>query len=145
MPSSYTNCRNIRDRRTSDLEDVGTTNEQLTRKLQNPLRMFLPRARSIDGLGKSVRSVWQSSHRPVLHPPVKVVYLTLFQGAGWGGCTVSLLNEADVPSFVDKLRKEYPPYRSLSDEQFAAAVFATKPGEGAFGKVFSGTLASACH
>jgi len=67
------------------------------------------------------------------------------QGAGWGGCTVSLLNEADVPAFLHKLRKEYSPYRSLSDEQFAAAVFATKPGEGAFGELFSGILASTFH
>jgi len=68
------------------------------------------------------------------------------QGAGWGGCTVSLVNGADVPFFVDKLRKGYPPYRSLSDEQFAATVFATKPGEGAFGGPFvSGKLVCACH
>jgi len=59
-----------------------------------------------------------------------------FQGAGWGGCTVSLVNEADVPSFIDKLKKEYPPFQSLSAEQFSAAVFATKPGEGAFGELF---------
>lgn len=78
--------------------------------------------------------------------PTSNYYISNFiQGAGWGGCTVSLLNEADVPSFLDKLKKEYPPYQSLSDEQFAAAVFATKPGEGAFGELFSGTLASACH
>ena len=63
-------------------------------------------------------------------------------GAGWGGYTVSLVNEADIPAFIDKLRKEYPPYQSLSDEQFSAAVFATRPGEGAFGELFSGILGS---
>jgi hypothetical protein len=64
-------------------------------------------------------------------------------GAGWGGCTVSLVNKADIPSFVNKLRKEYPPYQSLSDEQFSTAVFATRPGEGAFGGLFPDVLAFA--
>jgi len=59
-------------------------------------------------------------------------YGSRLTGAGWGGCTVSLVNKADIPSFVNKLRKEYPPYQSLSDEQFSTAVFATRPGEGAF-------------
>mmetsp|Transcript_19416 Transcript_19416/g.18522 ORF Transcript_19416/g.18522 Transcript_19416/m.18522 type:complete len:107 (+) Transcript_19416:467-787(+) len=28
-------------------------------------------------------------------------------GAGWGGCCVSLVPKADVPSFIEKLQKDY--------------------------------------
>ena len=70
----------------------------------------------------------------------QLLYIISISGAGWGGCTVSLVIESDIPSFVNKLRKEYPAYQSLSDEQFSAAVFATKPGEGAFGEHLPGML-----
>ena len=57
-------------------------------------------------------------------------------GAGWGGCTVSLVPETVVPEFIAALRKEYPLYSGLSDEQFGEAVFATPPSSGAFGETF---------
>ncbi|KDQ19211.1 hypothetical protein BOTBODRAFT_27792 [Botryobasidium botryosum FD-172 SS1] len=52
-------------------------------------------------------------------------------GAGWGGCTVSLVSETDVPEFIEKMRRGYGPYESLSDEQLEQVIFATKPGSGA--------------
>jgi len=52
-------------------------------------------------------------------------------GAGWGGCTVSLVEKADVSTFISKLRSGYPPYQDLSDEEFKLTCFATKPAEGA--------------
>ncbi|KAL4065028.1 GHMP kinase [Scleroderma yunnanense] len=59
-------------------------------------------------------------------------------GAGWGGCTVSLVDESEVDAFIDRLRKTYPPYRNIvasmgreeADEVLRAAVFATKPSSG---------------
>jgi len=58
MLGSYSNRRNVRDRLTSNLEDVGTADERLARELQDPLRMLLPGARSVDRLGKRVWGVW---------------------------------------------------------------------------------------
>lgn len=55
-------------------------------------------------------------------------------GAGWGGCTVSLVKEKDVPVFLSKLRENYEPFKNLDDAAFSAACFATKPAEGACGK-----------
>jgi len=52
-------------------------------------------------------------------------------GAGWGGCTVSLVSEADVPAFIEKMKLGYGPYKDLSDEQLEQVIFATKPGSGA--------------
>ena len=53
---------------------------------------------------------------------------------GWGGCTVSLVAEHAVPAFIARLRREYPAYQSLSDEQLKDVVFATQPSNGAFGE-----------
>jgi galactokinase len=55
-------------------------------------------------------------------------------GAGWGGCTVSLVPEHSVPGFIATLRREYALYRGLDDGAFAEAVFATRPSSGAFGE-----------
>lgn len=52
-------------------------------------------------------------------------------GAGWGGCTVSLVAEENVASFIAKLKATYPAYQSLEGEAFTEAVFATKPSSGA--------------
>ncbi|PVF95540.1 Galactokinase [Serendipita vermifera] len=52
-------------------------------------------------------------------------------GAGWGGCSVSLVKEADVPEFISKLRQTYPPFKNLDEKAFASCCFATKPAEGA--------------
>ncbi|KAG8864935.1 galactokinase [Tulasnella sp. 330] len=52
-------------------------------------------------------------------------------GAGWGGCCVSLVDEADVETFIENIRKAYLPYQSLSKDELDAVFFATKPGSGA--------------
>ncbi len=55
-------------------------------------------------------------------------------GAGWGGCTVSLVPEGNAVSFIDTLIQEY--YQPLiaqgrlTEAQLKEAVFATKPACG---------------
>ena len=60
-------------------------------------------------------------------------YGSRLTGAGWGGCTVSLVAADAVGAFVRALREGYAPYRGLSEEQWREAVFATVPSNGAFG------------
>lgn len=55
-------------------------------------------------------------------------------GAGWGGCTVSLVTEAEVPSFIAQVAKSYGPYQGLDKAELEQVIFATKPGSGACGK-----------
>lgn len=55
-------------------------------------------------------------------------------GAGWGGCTVSLVSESEVAPFIQKMKDGYGPYKNLSEEQLEQVIFATKPGSGAGGK-----------
>lgn len=52
-------------------------------------------------------------------------------GAGWGGCTVSLVAEDAVPAFIAHMREAYPPYRGLDDGALSQVIFATKPSRGA--------------
>ncbi|THH12665.1 hypothetical protein EW146_g7483 [Bondarzewia mesenterica] len=52
-------------------------------------------------------------------------------GAGWGGCTVSLVAEDNVESFIAKLKAAYPLYHNLEGDAFNEVVFATKPSNGA--------------
>lgn len=54
-------------------------------------------------------------------------------GAGWGGATVSLVREPDVPNFIKSLRSEYYNKRfpNLSEKELDDACFATKPEAGA--------------
>jgi hypothetical protein len=48
-------------------------------------------------------------------------------GAGWGGCTVLLLDANTTPpaTFIESLKKSYYAPLALSDAQFAEAVFVT--------------------
>jgi galactokinase len=69
-------------------------------------------------------------------------FLSGLPGAGWGGCTVSLVKEADVPRFLSELRKGYGPFKDLDDATFASACFATKPAEGACGECSRRALTS---
>lgn len=65
------------------------------------------------------------------------IYLSSHAGAGWGGCTVSLVEEARVPEFIEKLKTSYPPYHGLQGEELAEVIFPTKPSSGACGTSFS--------
>ncbi|XP_010671022.2 galactokinase [Beta vulgaris subsp. vulgaris] len=56
-------------------------------------------------------------------------------GAGWGGCTVSLVKESDVPHFILDLKEHF--YQSridkgvISNNDLGLYVFASKPASGA--------------
>ncbi|KAK4056548.1 galactokinase [Microbotryomycetes sp. JL221] len=54
-------------------------------------------------------------------------------GAGWGGATVSLVPEPQVPQFIKAIREGYyaKRYPDLTEEQLQDACFATKPEAGA--------------
>ena len=60
-------------------------------------------------------------------------YGSRLTGAGWGGCTVSLVSEGKVEEFKKKLKEGYSGYHGLTEEQLDELVFATKPSSGAFG------------
>ncbi|KAG6873465.1 hypothetical protein C0995_015168 [Termitomyces sp. Mi166 len=57
----------------------------------------------------------------------------LFQCAGWGGCTVSLVAEDEVTSFIEQIKNAYVPYKSLEGEALGEVIFATRPSSGACG------------
>ncbi|TBU25011.1 Galactokinase [Dichomitus squalens] len=65
-------------------------------------------------------------------------------GAGWGGCTVSLVAEDKVGEFIQKVKEGYEPYRALEGEKLREAIFATKPSAGAFGELFVALLLDMC-
>ncbi|KAJ3023930.1 galactokinase [Thoreauomyces humboldtii] len=59
-------------------------------------------------------------------------------GAGWGGCTVSLVAEKDVPAFIATVKEQYyykrwPQWRGDADaeKKLEDVIFASKPGGGA--------------
>ncbi|RDB29227.1 Galactokinase [Hypsizygus marmoreus] len=52
-------------------------------------------------------------------------------GAGWGGCTVSLVAEDRVESFIEQIRDTYAPYQGLEGEALNEVIFATRPSSGA--------------
>ncbi|KAF7432768.1 galactokinase [Pleurotus ostreatus] len=52
-------------------------------------------------------------------------------GAGWGGCTVSLVPEAIVDSFIAKVKETYGPYKDLEGDRLGEVIFATTPSSGA--------------
>jgi galactokinase len=56
-----------------------------------------------------------------------------FVGAGWGGCTVSLVPESEVDSFIKKVSETYPPYKGLEGDALSEVIFATRPSTGACG------------
>jgi len=55
-------------------------------------------------------------------------------GAGWGGCTVSLVPEGNVKDFIQKMKESYLPFKELEGDALNEVIFATKPGMGACGK-----------
>jgi len=67
-------------------------------------------------------------------------YGSRLTGAGWGGCTVSLVSEVKVEEFKKKLQEGYSRYRALTEGELNEVVFATKPSSGAFGKIIISDL-----
>ena len=67
-------------------------------------------------------------------------YGSRLTGAGWGGCTVSLVAEDEVEVFIGKLKQGYEAYRTLGEEEFGQVVFATQPSNGAFGECLFGLV-----
>ena len=61
-------------------------------------------------------------------------------GAGWGGCSVSLVSEDKVESFIEQVKAKYEPYKALLEDQLKDAIFATKPSSGACGAYISSLL-----
>lgn len=55
-------------------------------------------------------------------------------GAGWGGCTVSLVAEDQVDRFIQKIKETYPPYQNLEGDRLSEVIFATRPSSGACGE-----------
>ncbi|KAK9762309.1 galactokinase [Basidiobolus ranarum] len=55
-------------------------------------------------------------------------------GAGWGGCTVSLVPEDQVEKFIETVKNEYFnrrfPY--FTEEELDNAIFSSRPASGAF-------------
>ena len=39
-----------------------------------------------------------------------------------------------MPAFIERVRRAYPIYQGLSDEELKDVVFATQPSNGAFGE-----------
>ena len=62
-------------------------------------------------------------------------YGSRITGAGWGGCTVSIVAEDRVEEFIGKVKARYALYKDLTDVQLREAIFATKPSSGAFGEL----------
>ncbi|KAG7089208.1 hypothetical protein E1B28_010910 [Marasmius oreades] len=58
-------------------------------------------------------------------------YGSRLTGAGWGGCTVSIVAEDKVESFIKQVSEAYPLYKTLKGDALKEAIFATKPSSGA--------------
>jgi galactokinase len=58
-------------------------------------------------------------------------YGSRLTGAGWGGCTVSLVDENKVDEFIAKVKASYGPYKELEGTALHEVIFATKPSSGA--------------
>ncbi|KAH9949915.1 galactokinase gal [Amylocystis lapponica] len=59
-------------------------------------------------------------------------YGSRLTGAGWGGCTVSLVAEDNVDAFIAQVKAAYGPYKNLEGDALREVIFATKPSSGAF-------------
>lgn len=99
--------------------------------------MFVPRVGYVNQVVSRSRSVRQPVDRyaSVRHLRSEL-NISINQGAGWGGCGVSLVAEDQVEIFIKKIKDDYPPYKGLKEEQLNDVIFATKPGSGACGMCF---------
>lgn len=84
---------------------------------------------------RSLRDLYECSH-PQLDRLVELsrdfAFGSRLTGAGWGGCTVSLVEPQKVPLFVNELKaKFYQPLGILDDDSVRALVFVTAPNSGA--------------
>lgn len=52
-------------------------------------------------------------------------------GAGWGGCTVSLVESGKVDSFIAALTGSFYAKRGVSKDALSSMLFASVPGSGA--------------
>ena len=52
-------------------------------------------------------------------------------GAGWGGCTVSLVPTSLVSSFLEQVKARYFDNNEIRQSKVQESLFATKPGSGA--------------
>lgn len=46
---------------------------------------------------------------------------------------MSLVDEAQVPEFIEKIKAGYPPYHGLHGKELEEIIFPTKPSSGASG------------
>ncbi|OMJ29507.1 Galactokinase [Smittium culicis] len=55
-------------------------------------------------------------------------------GAGWGGCTISLVPESTVDNFIKDVKEKYyaKHYPNLTPEELNNSIFSTKPGSGMY-------------
>jgi len=58
-------------------------------------------------------------------------YGSRLTGAGWGGCTVSLVPSNEVHAFIAKIKDTYPSYKGLEGDALNEVIFATSPSSGA--------------
>ena len=92
----------------------------------------------LDNLTRLARDGGAYGSRLTGRVPYHALYQTFYlvSGAGWGGCTISLVAENKVDDFIQKLKETYPPYKNLEGNALNEVIFATKPGRGACGKLF---------
>ncbi|KAK9762308.1 galactokinase [Basidiobolus ranarum] len=55
-------------------------------------------------------------------------------GAGWGGCTVSMVPEDQEHNFIETVKNEYfrPKFPDFTEEQLNDVIFSSRPSSGAF-------------
>nr|CAG8436547.1 3711_t:CDS:2 [Entrophospora candida] len=60
-------------------------------------------------------------------------YGSRLTGAGWGGCTVSLIKEDQTKSFIQYVTENYykKNFPNITEKEIEDAIFATRPGSGA--------------
>ncbi|KAI0081041.1 Galactokinase [Panus rudis PR-1116 ss-1] len=109
---------------------------QSTTSTELPTSTYEKLGKLMDASHESCSKVYQCSC-PELDELVQIqreagAYGSRQTGAGWGGCSVSLVPESKVEEFIEKVKSRYPKYQGLEEAKLREAIFATKPGIGAF-------------